>query len=84
MPGRLAFVGSFLAAHVDGWSLTRPDDLPVYGNGVLMPESRPNSQLPPGRGRLVIFNGLRSRKFEAVAKIACRKLAILHSASVDA
>lgn len=28
-----------------------------------------------------IFNGLRSRKFEAVAKAAYRKLAILHSAA---
>jgi proteic killer suppression protein len=28
-----------------------------------------------------IFNGLRSRKFEAVAKVAYRKLALLHSAA---
>ena len=28
-----------------------------------------------------IFNGLRSRKFEAIAKTAYRKLAFLHSAS---
>jgi proteic killer suppression protein len=27
-----------------------------------------------------IFNGVRSRKFDAIAKIAYRKLAILHSA----
>ena len=27
-----------------------------------------------------IFNGLRSRKFEAIAKTAYRKLAVLHSA----
>ena len=28
-----------------------------------------------------IFNGIRSRKFDAVAKVAYRKLAILHSAT---
>jgi proteic killer suppression protein len=28
-----------------------------------------------------IFNGIRSRKFEAIAKVAYRKLAILHSAA---
>jgi toxin HigB-1 len=28
-----------------------------------------------------IFNGVRSRKFEAIAKVAYRKLAILHSAA---
>jgi proteic killer suppression protein len=28
-----------------------------------------------------IFNGVRSRKFDAVAKVAYRKLAILHSAT---
>jgi len=28
-----------------------------------------------------IFNGVRSRKFDAIAKVACRKLAILHSAA---
>lgn len=28
-----------------------------------------------------IFSGIRSRKFEAVAKVAYRKLAILHSAA---
>jgi proteic killer suppression protein len=28
-----------------------------------------------------IFNGARSRKFEAIAKVAYRKLAILHSAA---
>ena len=27
-----------------------------------------------------VFNGIRSRKFESVAKVAYRKLAILHSA----
>jgi proteic killer suppression protein len=46
----------------------------IYDTNVIVSFKDPESEK--------IFNGIRSRKFAAIAKVAYRKLAILHSAAV--